>query len=346
MASRAVDGIHWRPFVASAGGLKVDLPSDPTERNAIVKTSRGRMKVHGFHSMHNGILYVAAYSECHARLSVHEYVKVRDGPLDEWVRGARRRKPLGERLVVGGGPRGPREDDFALPTRKEGGKLIARRRWMERQGCFYQAIVVLPETLAGAASVARFFESLEPVPIAVDRRGLTPAWTRHMARDEGFTALWPERFDDPLIRVVMTPTRSAAYQTYFVFKRSMGFSVTVIHYRPPTILYPGELRIEAAEVMDDVRDRFLSDYDAVLLTERPIRLGELAGREFEAKFTVTTRLEDGSRRHPPGPGVEHVKARLYASGNRAFLVYVTTPAGLKSHKGIETFLDSFQLLEA
>src|SRR5262249_17905008 len=143
-------------------------------------------------SMHNGILYLAAYSECHARLSALEYMMVRDGPLDEWVPGARRRKLLGERLVVGGGPKGPREDDFALPTRKGGGKLIARRRWMERQGFFYQAIVVLPENVAETASVARFFESLEAAPVAVDPRGLTPAWTRHKAMDEGFTALWPE----------------------------------------------------------------------------------------------------------------------------------------------------------
>jgi hypothetical protein len=339
------DGAFRRPFIANDGGLKVYLPSDPTERNATLRTGVGPVEVHGFYAEHNGIVYLAAYSECHARLSLLEYVKVLDAPLDQWVPDAERRKPLGERLLAAEGSMGPREEDFALPSRKGGEKLIARRRWMERQGFFYQAIVVMPEARAASAEVAEFLGSLEVAPIAVDRRGLTPAWKRHKSKDEGFTALWPERFDDAMIRVVKTPTWSASYSTYFVFQRSMGFAVTTIRHYPPTLLAPGVLRIGAAEALDSVRDRFLCDYHAELLRERPILLGELVGREFEARFAGATNKEHESRRHPPGPGVGRVKARLYVSLPRVFLVFVTTPNGQDTHKGVESFLNSFRLVE-
>ncbi|SIO65098.1 hypothetical protein SAMN05444166_7579 [Singulisphaera sp. GP187] len=165
-------------------------------------------------------------------------------------------------------------------------------------------------------------------------------------KEEGFTVLWPERFDDVLIRFVTTPTRLASYSTYFVFQRSMSFAVTVIRHDPPTILAPDVLRIEAGESLDSVRDRFLCDFHAELLGERPILLGALVGREFEARFTGAANKEHESRRHPPGPGVGRVKARLYLSNPRVLRVFVTTPNGQETHKGLESFLDSFRLVEA
>jgi hypothetical protein len=231
-------GPSWKRFIASEGGFQVDLPSDPARQDATVKTGVGSVKIHGFRAEHDVIVFLGTYSECSARLSLLEYVKILDAPLDLWVPGAGRRKSLGERLLPRGGPRGPREEDFSLPSRKGGVKWIARRRWMERQGHFYQAIAVLPVSQAASAHVARFLESLEPIPIAVDRRGLTPAWKRPRSKNDGFSALWPERFDDPLIRVVKTPTRSLAYSTSFVFQRRMGFAVMMIRTggmlrRPP-----------------------------------------------------------------------------------------------------------------
>ena len=307
------DGAAWRPFIPSGGGLKVDLPSDPAEQEATSKTGVGRVKIQGFRCEHQGAIYLAAYSELHPRLDLDDHVKVLDAPLDHWVTGAGRRKPLGERLLPGLDPDGPREADFALPSRKGGEKWIARRRWIQRGWYVYQAIVVSPERLSDSADSARFLGSLEAVPIVVDRRGLTPAWTRKRSKDDGFTVLWPDRFDDALIRVVTNPSRSAAYSTYFVFQRSMGFAVTVARYHPPSIMSPIPLRIEPAEVMDDVRDRFLSDYHAELLGEQLILRGGLAGRQFEAKFTDDTQEAGRSVRQPPGPGVERVTARLYAA---------------------------------
>ena len=127
----------------------------------------------------------------------------------------------------------------------------------------------------------------ETVPIAVDRRGLTPAWTRKTSKEEGFTVLWPERCDDTVIRVVPTPTRSAMYSTYFVFQRSMGFAVTVVRYHSGTIMHPVDVPIEEAEALDDVRDRFLSDDHAELLGE---------ARSFLANGLVAN-----SRRASPSP---------------------------------------------
>ena len=164
-----------------------------------------------------------------------------------------------ERLLIGQERGEPREEDFALPSRKGGVKWIARRRWMVRQGFFYHAIAVMPETCSTSADVARFLGSLETVPIAVDRRGLTPAWTRKTSKEEGFTVLWPERFDDTVICVVPTPTRSAMNSTYFVFQRSMGFAVTVVRYHSGTIMHPVNVPIEEAEAWMTWRDRFLSE---------------------------------------------------------------------------------------
>ena len=338
------DGIPWRPFVASGGGLKIDLPSDPTEQNATLRTSVGTVKVHGFRAEHDGVVYLAAYSECHARLDLSDYEKVLDAPLDEWVPGARRRKRLGERLLMAEGPGGPREVDFALPSGKDGGKRIARRRWIDRQPFIHQAIVVMPERRAASADVVRFLGSLEAVPIALDRRGLTPTWKRTGSQDDGFSILWPRRLDDWWFHVEKAPTRSVWYRTDFVLQESTGFAITVVRYGPPSIFWldPAEFRMEAAEAMDEVRDRFLSEYQAQLLDERLIHREGLAGREFEARFTGAAKGGDKSRPYPPGPGVRHVRARLYMCKPRVFLVYVTTPDGQETHRGAETFLDSFR----
>ncbi len=335
------DVVPWRPFIAGDGGLKVLLPTNPTEQTLTMKTSIGRVEVHGFRSEYDGVVYLATYSECHPRLYLDEYVELLDAPLEHWVPGAKRRKALGERSLPGWGTGGPREDDFALPSRKRGLRWIARRRWLECQGYFYQAIAVTPEAQADSAEVAHYLGSLEAVPIAVDPRGLTRAWKRKTSKDDGFTVLWPERFDDVLIRVVESP-RFAAYSTYFIFQRSMGFAVTVVRYG--SIQHPGDFPIDTAAAMDDVRDRFLADYHAELVGERPIAHGGRDGREFEAKFTGAAKQVDKSRRHPPGPAVGRVKARLYVSVPRVFLVYVTTQKGQETDKGVETFLDSFHLV--
>ena len=204
----------------------------------------------------------------------------------------------------------------------------------------------MPEDRAESDEVAGFLGSLEAVPIAEDRRGLTPAWRPHKGpTDHGFASLWPERFDDPLIRAVQTPGRSASYLAYFVFQRGMGFSVTVVQYYPMTIWPPGVLRIDAVEAMDDVRDRCLADYHAELLAENPVVVGGLAGREFESRFTGTAPEEVRSRRHPPGPDVAYVRARLFFARPKVYFVYVTTPEGREDHPGIASFLDSFRLVE-
>jgi hypothetical protein len=332
--------ITWKTFVADDGGLKFLMPSDPTEVIVSLRTDAGPVKIHGFRSEVDDIVYLATYSERPARLNTTDYLKLLDLPLDQWVPGAIRRKSLGEQLLKGDGPL-PRQEDFALPLRKGGVRRIVRRRWMERQGFFYQAIALVPQSRADSPAVAKFLDSLEAVPIKADRRGLTPAWKPRRSSDEGFTVLWPERFDDALIRVVKVP-RPAGYSTYFVFQRSMGFAVTVVRFYPPSISNPGGFHIDAGEAVDDVRDRFLSDYQAESLVERPIDHRGVAGREFVARFTEAAKREDVSRRYPPGPGVGRVRARLFASGPRVFQVYVTTPDGADTAKGVETFLDSFR----
>src|SRR5262249_51792048 len=162
------------------------------ELTATLKAGVGLVAVHGFRAEHDGIVYLAAYAECHARLDIYEYRTILDVPLDRWVPGAGRRRELGERLLRGQMiPGAPREADFGLSSRKGGHKWIARRRWMERQGFLYQAIAVMPATRAESADVARFLDSLESVPIALDRRGLTPSWRRTRCGDDGFAVLWP-----------------------------------------------------------------------------------------------------------------------------------------------------------
>ncbi len=73
---KEAEGFSRRRFIASEGGLKVDLPSDPTELKTTLRTGVGPVKVHGFRSKHDGVVYLAAYSECHARLDMLEYVKL------------------------------------------------------------------------------------------------------------------------------------------------------------------------------------------------------------------------------------------------------------------------------
>ena len=124
----------------------------------------------------------------------------------------------------------------------------------------------------------------------------------------------------------------------------MGFAVTTVRYNPASILNPIAPRIDADEAMDDVRDRFLADYHAELSGERPVTARGFPGREFEAKLMESKDPQPMTRHHPPGPGVGHVKARLFALADRVYLVYVTTPEGRGSKKGVETFLDSFMPL--
>ena len=92
---KEAEGFSRRRFIASEGGLKVDLPSDPTELKTTLRTGVGPVKVHGFRSKHDGVVYLAAYSECHARLDMLEYLRRRDAPLDLWIPGEGRRRSLG-----------------------------------------------------------------------------------------------------------------------------------------------------------------------------------------------------------------------------------------------------------
>ena len=347
MVQAAVDGRGdddaWKPFVAGAGGLKVLMPPDPTEHVVAEKTSAGFVEVRGFRSDRGGIVYLATYSECPADLYLTEHATLLGSPIDRWLPEAKRRKALGERPFPGSTPTF-REEDFSLPAGKGGARKIVRRRWMERQGYFYQAIVLMPEALADAPEVARFLGSLDTVPIEGDDRGLTPAWKNKRSRDDGFSCLWPGRFDNALIHVVAGP-KTAGYVTHFVFQRSTGYAVSAIQYDAASPLKSGEKEGKAARYHDEVRDRFLADYHAELIAERPIDRGGLAGREFEAKFSDPPNKADRSRKYPPGPGVSHVRGRLYSSDSHVYLIYATTPSGHEADRGVEAFLDSFRLMK-
>ena len=332
------DSVDWKPFVASAGGLKILMPPDPTERVETEKTGAGPVEIHGFQSDREGIVYLATYSPCPAHLSGTEYTKVLDSTVNRWIPEAKRRKVLGERPLRDSSPI-HREEDFSLVSREGGIKKIIRRRWMERQGYFYQAIVLMPEARADAPEVARFLASLDTSPIEGDARGLSPAWKVTRSGDHGFSALWPGRLDDGFIHVTKG-RKTAGSVTFFVFEKSMGYAISAVQYDAFSPLKPGEKQGKAAEYFDEVRDYFLARYHADLTGERPIESGGLAGREFEAKFAEKT---DQSRKHPPGPGVTHVRARLYSSGSHVYMIYVTTSPGQEADKGAATFFDSFRL---
>lgn len=338
------DGGHpaWREVVDGPGGLRATMPAEPVERRRTEFTSVGPVGVRGFQAEWGGATFLATCSKIPSQAHNTDYVRLLDAPLDGLVVGGKRRRPLGERLSGLPNPLGPRQDDFALPKRRDGVARIARRRWMERQGHFYQAIAVLPSALDASPVVERFLRSLAAIPIALDRRGLTPAWQRRVAdRDHGFAVLWPERLDDFAIRVTSTATGSLHRATYFTFQVSLGVAVAVHDYHPPWLRPRHELRIDPAEMIADVRDRFLAEHDAELLDDRRL----VDRHDFTARFrTPTPAGASEMRARPPGLGAARVEARIYPGANRAWLVYATTPDD-REHRGAASYLESFERVE-
>lgn len=332
----ALDPPWWR-VVDAALGFEVALPGEPTERGAVERTGVGPVAIRGVGSEHEGVAYLAAASKVPGRGDLDDYARLLDAPFDRLVVGGRRRRLLGESSAARWqDPSGPRETSFALPLRRDGVRRIARRRWLERQGHLYQALAVLPEGRADDPAIARFLGSLAVVPVAPDRRGLTPAWRPRVARDHGFAVLWPERLDDGFLHARTSDFGRVGGLTFFAVDLRLGFTVAVRDHDPP---------LDPAALVADLRAEFLAAHAARLLDERPaLEPGGLVGSRFRAEVVGPPPAEPPALRpRPPGPGT-HALGRIVAGRHRAWLLAATLPDD-RPHPGVEAFLASFRRLD-
>jgi hypothetical protein len=146
-------------------------------------------------------------------------------------------------------------------------------------------------------------------------------WIKFTSEAGRFSVLMPgpgEPGDDPEVKTDPRAGQTTVHR--FVQKTDKGlFFVGWCDYAPG-------VRLDVQGALAANRDSLVKSLNARLTSERPAALGDIPGVEFTAESERVA-----------------YRSRVYAVGQRLYLIIATTPKGLDDAANVERFLASFQV---